>query len=180
LSALRGAKGSSSVGRFRLKKINLQGQRETKKANGRHYDPAKNTLTLNRVATILPWQTSSTTAEAVAEAAAETETPVVTVEEEDGSDIYGGNVDNFPTILPVFMEEPEGSDSDSGNIDNFPVVPPSFDPTPRYKKHRNPPSPPIEIMSDDVKEEDDESSDDTAWEASSSSSNGGDSSVEQD
>jgi hypothetical protein len=36
------------------------------------------------------------------------EAPAVTVEE-DGSDIDGGNIDNFPTVPPAFEEEPEGS-----------------------------------------------------------------------
>jgi hypothetical protein len=37
-----------------------------------------------------------------------TKAPAVTVKE-DGSDIDGGNIDNFPTIPPAFEEEPEGS-----------------------------------------------------------------------
>ena len=110
------------------------------------------------------------------------EAPAVAVQEEDGSDIDGGNVDNFPTVpLPPGFEEPEGSDSNGGNVDNFPAVPPSFSPMPRYKKPRIPSFPPNEIVSDDDEEEDDdESSEDTGSEASSSSGNGGGSGIEQD
>jgi hypothetical protein len=36
------------------------------------------------------------------------EAPAIAVEE-DGSDIDGGNIDNFPTVLPSFEEELEGS-----------------------------------------------------------------------
>ena len=109
------------------------------------------------------------------------EAPAVTVQEEDGSDIDGGNVDNFPTVPlpPGFKEEPEGSDSNDGNVDNVPTVRPGFSPTPRYKKPRIPPFPPIAIMSnDDEEKDDDESNKDTGSEASSSG-NGGGSGVDQ-
>ena len=106
---------------------------------------------------------------------------VVAIEEEDGSDIDGGNIDNFP-IVPLGFKEPEGSDSDGGNVDNFPAIPSGFSLTPCYKKCRNHPSLPIEFVSDDDKEEveDDELSDDTMSEASSSSSNGEGNNIEQD
>jgi hypothetical protein len=56
--------------------------------------------------------TSKSSSEEVVEA------PIVAAEEEDGSDIDGGNVDNFPTVPlpPGFEEDPEGSDSDSGTL----------------------------------------------------------------
>ena len=111
------------------------------------------------------------------------EAPAVAVQEEDGSDIDGGNVDNFPAVplLSGFEEEPEGSDSNDGNVDNFLAVLPGFSPTPRYKKPRIPPFPPVEIVSDDdEEEEDDESSEDTRSKTSSSSSNGGGCRIEQD
>jgi len=79
----------------------------------------------------------------------------------------------------VVVEEKDGSDIDGGNVDNFPAIPPGFSPTSCYKKRRNPPSPPIEFVSDE-EEEDDESSNDTMLEASSSSSHGEGNGVEQD
>jgi len=76
------------------------------------------------------------------------EAPVVAIKEADGSDIDGGNVDNFPALLlpPGFKEEPEGSDRDGRNVDNCPAVLPGFSPMPRYKKPRIPPFPLIAIV----------------------------------
>ena len=110
------------------------------------------------------------------------EAPVVVVEEKDGSDIDGGNVDNFPAIpLPLgFEEEPECSDSDGRNIDNFPTIPLGFSLMLHYKKPRIPPFLLVEIVSDDDEEDDNESSKDTRLEASNSSGNGRGSGVEQD
>jgi hypothetical protein len=69
----------------------------------------------------------------------------------------------------------QGRDSDGGNVDNFPTVLPGFSLMPCYKKHKIPPFRLVKIMSNDEDEEEDdkdELTDETVSEASSTSGNG--------